>query len=95
MELSSDSHSRIGSTTTSQTESRMHSLVFSSLFFSLSILFSVPLGTGLAHRRSFDGAWLGANELFVSHVLKKTKRTREQDRRDPRKRENRPKLAEE
>jgi len=25
-------------------------------------------------RRSSDGAWLGANELSVSHVLKKTKR---------------------
>lgn len=40
-------------------------------------------------RRSSDGAWLGANELSVSHVLKKTKTGRRgHDRRGPRKREN-------
>jgi len=55
MELSSDSHSPIGSTTAGETESRMHfSLVSSCLFFlslSLSLSLSVLLGIGL-------GIWL-------------------------------------
>jgi len=71
MELSSDSHSPIGGTTAGETESQTHfSLVFSCL---LSLSLSLCPSRDRPRDCSSDGAWLGANELSVSHVLKKEK----------------------